>query len=70
MLFHVSVTNAFILTSFSYGLSRILRKDIISTYIRLIPEILAYAKSSADLLIENGWLEKAPGTADRQELTH
>lgn len=70
MLFHVSVTNAFILTSFSYGLSRILRKDIISTYIRLIPEILAYAKSSTDLLIENRWLEKAPGAVDREELTH
>lgn len=70
MLFHVAVTMAYNLSVIGYGLSRVVRKDIALTYSRLIAEIVTSSKSSADSLIENGWLEKAPEAANRQELTH
>ncbi|KJR48844.1 hypothetical protein UF75_0731 [Desulfosporosinus sp. I2] len=47
-----------------------MRKDVALSFSRLMAEILDYVKDGADLLIENGWLEKVPEAADRQELTH
>ncbi|MDR3586461.1 MAG: DUF3231 family protein [Desulfosporosinus sp.] len=52
------------------GLSRIMRKDIVETYTKLMAEILAIAKDGADLLIQYGWLEKIPETVTRETLTH
>ena len=70
MLFHTTTVIAYILTAYGTGLSRILRKDIVTTYTRLIADILTIAKDGADLLIENGWLEKIPETVNRKTLTH
>ena len=70
MMFHVTVTMAYILSSYGLGLTNSLRKDVVSTFSRLMAEILQYSKDGADLLIENKWLEKIPGAANRQELTH
>ncbi len=70
MLFHTTTVLAYILTAYGTGLSRIMRKDIIATYTKLIAEILAISKDGADLLIKYGWLEKIPETVDRKKLTH
>jgi len=70
MMFHVTVTMAYILSSYGLGLTNSLRKDVVSTFSRLMAEILQYSKDGADLLIENKWLEKIPEAANRQELTH
>lgn len=70
MLFHTTTIIAYILTAYGRGLSRVMRKDVTATFMRLMAEILTVAKDGADLLIKHGWLEKAPATANRQELTH
>lgn len=70
ILLHVTAANTHILTAFGFGLARMLRKDVITTYGRLIPELMGHSKDSADIIIENGWMEKMPGTTNRQELTH
>ena len=70
MLFHVTVVIAYILTAYGTGLSRMMRKDIIAAYTKLMADILAIAKDGADLLIKNGWLEKIPETIDSHKLTH
>lgn len=70
MLFHTTSVIAYILTAYGSGLSRIMRKDLIATYTKLMADILGIAKEGADLLISNGWLEKIPETVNRKVLTH
>lgn len=70
MLYHTTVVIAYILTAYGTGLSRIMRKDIVATYTKLMADILGIAKDGADLLISNGWFEKIPETINRKALTH
>lgn len=70
MLFHTTTVIAYILTAYGTGLSRIMRKDIIITYTRLMKDILAISKEGADLLIKNGWMEQIPETINHKALTH
>lgn len=68
ILTHSTVVTAFCLIEVGYGLTNSARKDIISTLNSILTEILADSKDGTDLMIENGWLEKVPETADRNEL--
>ncbi|MBC2724860.1 MAG: DUF3231 family protein, partial [Desulfosporosinus sp.] len=70
ILFHATTIVAHILNALGTGLSRMMRKDIVATYARLIADILRIAKDGADLLIKNGWLEKIPEAVNRKVLTH
>lgn len=44
------------------------RSDLILNYERLSLEIAQYAKDGADIMIQNGWLEQPPGTANKEQL--
>lgn len=70
MMFHVTITLAYIVSYYGLGLTNSLRKDVILSFSRLMLEVMDYIKDGTDLLIENGWMEKVPGTVDRQELIH
>ncbi|MDI6881058.1 MAG: DUF3231 family protein [Desulfitobacteriaceae bacterium] len=70
MMFHVTVTMAYIVSAYGLGLTNTVRKDIVLALSRLMAEIIDYVKDGVDLLIENGWLERVPEAANRQELTH
>ena len=70
MLFHTVTIVGYILTEYGRGLSRIMRKDVAATYLRLLSELLVVAKDGADLLIKHRWLEKPPAMVNRKELTH
>ncbi|MBP1759201.1 MAG: hypothetical protein H6Q63_118 [Firmicutes bacterium] len=70
MLYHSTAVIAYILTAYGTGLSRIMRKDVLATYTKLMADILGIAKDGADLLINNGWFEKIPETVNRKVLTH
>lgn len=70
MMFHVTVTMAYIIAAYGIGLTNTARKDIALSFSRLMAEIIEYVKDGTDLLIENGWLERLPEAANRQELTH
>lgn len=70
ILSHITVVVAYIIVA--YGLAEInsSRADLINTYRGFITELLAFAKDGAELMIEAGWLERVPQTADRRELIH
>ncbi len=60
--------SSFCLLDVGYGLTTSARKDINNVLISILTEILVDSKDGADLMIENGWFEKVPETADRKEL--
>jgi hypothetical protein len=68
MLAHSTVVTAFCLIEAGFGLTNTARKDIITTLTNIIAAILADSKDGTDLMIENGWLERVPETANRSEL--
>lgn len=47
-----------------------IRIDLVSTFTGFVAELLALAKEGAELMIESGWLERVPETADRKDLMH
>ncbi|WLR57170.1 DUF3231 family protein [Mesobacillus subterraneus] len=44
------------------------RKDLAAIYARLNTEILIYAEDGANIMIDEGWLEQPPLSADRNDL--
>ncbi|SFB21740.1 Protein of unknown function [Lentibacillus halodurans] len=44
------------------------RRDLGTTYNRLLNEILKYAEDGANIMIKHGWLEEPPRALDRDEL--
>lgn len=51
-----------------FSLTESVRKDVTAAFSRLISELLEYSKDGSDIMIENGWLERVPEAANRQEL--
>ena len=68
ILCHTTVAIASIIAEDGYALTTMSRKDLIATFSKFIIELLSLAKDGAELMIENGWLERVPGTADRKGL--
>lgn len=44
------------------------RSDLVVNYERLSLEVSRFAKSGADIMIANNWLEQPPGTKNRNKL--
>ena len=65
---HVTVVMATIIAEYGLSIAYTPRKDLAATFANFTIEVLALAKDGAELMIENGWLEKLPQTADRKEL--
>ncbi|TGE39754.1 DUF3231 family protein [Desulfosporosinus fructosivorans] len=65
---HVTVVIATIIAEYGLSLSNNARKDLAATFANLVMEVLSLAKDGAELMIESGWLEKVPQTANRKEL--
>lgn len=70
MMFHVTVIMAYLISAYGIGLTNTSRKDVVLAFSRLMIETIEYVKDGVDILIENGWLERVPEAANRQELTH
>ncbi|GAB6152015.1 hypothetical protein JCM17380_07650 [Desulfosporosinus burensis] len=68
ILCHVTVVIGTIIAEFGLSASNTARKDLAATFANLLIEALALAKDGAELMIESGWLEKVPQTANRKEL--
>lgn len=68
ILFHSTVVISYSILNYGRALTNTSSKDIIQTFIRLIPELLGYAKDGTDILIENNWLERLPEAANRKKL--
>lgn len=65
---HVTVVIATIIAEYGLSVPYTARADLAATFAKLTAEVLALAKNGAELMIESGWLEKIPETANRKKL--
>lgn len=68
ILCHVTVVIGTIIAEYGLSLASTARKDLASTLGAFLIEVIALAKDGAELMIESGWLERVPGTANRKKL--
>ena len=65
---HITAAIATIVAEYGLSAPYTARKDLAATFAKSSAEVLALAKAGAELMIESGWLEKIPETANRKEL--
>lgn len=70
ILCHVTFAIASVIAEDGYALTTMARKDLIAIFSKFFIEFLSLAKNGAELMIENGWLEKVPETTKRKDLIH
>lgn len=67
-MFHMSLLTAEGIGNYATASAASQRSDLAMNYERLSFEVAQYAKSGADIMIKNGWLEQPPGTKDKVQL--
>lgn len=70
ILSHIAIVTGYIITGYGLATTNTARIDIINTLRDFVTELLALARDGAELMVEYGWLERVPQTADRRELIH
>ncbi|PGT79135.1 MULTISPECIES: DUF3231 family protein [Bacillaceae] len=68
MMFHMSLLSAAGTGNYATAAAASQRTDLAVNYERLSAEIAQFAKSGADIMIKNNWLEQPPGLKDREKL--
>lgn len=68
LMFHTSALNNAGFGFYGASIGGSPRRDLAAAYSRLTVEIGEYAEDGANLMIENGWMEKPPSAPDRKEL--
>jgi hypothetical protein len=68
MMFQIAALNSSGLGYYGASLGASPRRDIGAAYVRLMAEIVEFAEDGANLMIDNGWLEKPPSAPDRKAL--
>lgn len=68
MMFHISVLNGAGVGYYGASLGSAMRRDLGAHYSRLIAEILQFSEDGANIMIQNGWMEKPPHAPDRQAM--
>ncbi|MGM8365725.1 DUF3231 family protein [Virgibacillus sp. W0181] len=68
MMFHILTMNASGIGEYGTALGVSERADLSVTYTRLTAEIAKFLKDGADIMINNGWMEKPPQAADRKQI--
>lgn len=68
MMFHTTSLIAIGVGYYGTSMATCFRKDVTTDYTRLSAEILKYADDGAKLMIDKGWMEEPPQTADREQL--
>jgi hypothetical protein len=68
MMFHTTLISNAGMGNYGTAAAASMRADLVSNYFRLILEVAELGKSGADILINNGWLEEPPQSADRKKL--
>jgi hypothetical protein len=68
LLFHQGMLTASGTGNYATSAAASQRSDLIVNYERFSLEIGQYAKDIADEMIQKGWLEQPPGTADKKKL--
>ncbi len=70
MMFHITSLIATGLGRYGATLGTSSRRDLGAHYTRLMAEITQFAEDGANIMIENGWLEKPPQAPDRDKLAN
>lgn len=68
ILGHITVAIASIIGANGLALTNTTRKDLAAAFSKITIELHSLATDGAELMIEHGWLEKVPGTVDRNKL--
>jgi hypothetical protein len=68
IMFLVATTAATGLYLIAYSLSTSMRKDLVTEYSLLMPEIMAYGGEGITIMIEREWMEQPPQATDRKAL--
>jgi hypothetical protein len=68
MLYHIIGLAATGMQNYGSALAASPRRDIAAQYARLIAQSGKYAEDGTHILIDQGWMEKLPGTVDREAL--
>jgi hypothetical protein len=68
MMYHAGVATAASLGNYGGAVALSMRRDLVTHYTRLMSEAAQYAEDSAQLMIEQGWMEQPPQADNRTEL--
>jgi len=68
MLFLVMFSITYSITANGFALGNCNRTDIVSSFSKASLDLGVYDKEGLDLMIEKGWLEEIPPTADREKI--
>lgn len=69
IMFQTGVLSALMIGDYGAAMGASMRRDLGTHYARLMLEIMQYAEDGANIMIDNGWMEKPPQTIDRKKLT-
>jgi hypothetical protein len=64
----INVLNSVDIVLISHAMSLSMRNDLTAHYVKLIGEVMAYAKDTFDIVVDNKWLEQPPLTTNRKQL--
>lgn len=70
LMFMTTSLTALSIGYYATSMATSMRKDLSLHYLRLSAEIASYAADGATLMIQNGWLEEPPLSADRDQLAN
>ncbi len=68
LLFHTNVLTSAAVGFYGASLAVCMRKDLSVQYVRLIEELMDYAKDGIDIMIKYCWMEKPPTADDRDKI--
>ena len=68
ILFHIMSSIAFSVTASGFALGNCTRTDLLALFAKAILDLQSFGKDGFDLMIEKGWMEEIPLTADRNKI--
>ncbi|MBO9600166.1 MAG: DUF3231 family protein, partial [Cohnella sp.] len=64
----INILNSVDILLISHALSLTMRTDLTAHYTKIIAKVMAYAKSTFDVVVQRKWLEQPPLTTNRKQL--
>jgi hypothetical protein len=68
IMFHLSTMISSAVSAYGTSLGASTRHDLGALYSKILGELLLYAKDTANLMIDKGWMEQPPSMVNRDEL--
>lgn len=70
MMYHALVLVSTAVGFYGAGMAVCMRRDLATTYQRIITETQTYAEDGANIMINNGWMEQPPQADDRKAIAN